>query len=240
MEIDHLVRDGDAVKDTLKVVDGSLLTMSGCKIYFPKYYVDGKLGNMIDVVQVIGYYAIVLPNNRYAVNKTAAMITLHPDSITTVKFGEHDYLELTFHPGTPMMRELSLVRSSSLLFKIYDEIVAKGKTPWYLSYADLGAIFDSSIVHAGTNLKASRSILEMMAATRARDPRNRADYYRNMLTKQSDLDNIEPDIIPLRNIAYGATNAVSKLLGAYLNEGISSAIVNSTDRLERVEKILLS
>lgn len=240
METSHLKRDGKLVKETLKVIGNSLVTKTGCKIYFPKHYVDGKLGSMIDNVQVIGYYAIVIDDKYYGVNKTAAMITLSPDSIAKVDVDDNPYMELKFNPGSVVIRELDLVKSSSVLFNIYDEIVAKGKTPWYFSYSDLGAIFDTAVYHAGVNLRASRSIMEMMAASRARDPANRADYYRNTLTKQSDLEKTEPDIIALRNVSYGATNAVSRLLGAYLNEGVSSALVNPTDRIEKVESLLLT
>lgn len=240
MDITRLKRDGAKVRDSLTVVSNALVTKTGCKICFPKRYLSGKLGSIVSDVQVVGYYGIIVDDAVYAVNKTTALVTLSPDVLSTFKTEDDEYMLLKFDKNSVIMRELALVKNSGLLFQIYDDIVAKGKTPWYLSYSDLGAIFDSALIHSGVNLKAPRSILELMAASRARNPENRAEYYRNMLVKQSDFDEIVPDIIPMRSVAYGATNTTARLLGAYLPEGISSALVNKTDRLEKVEALLLS
>jgi hypothetical protein len=194
---------------------------------------------MVDNVKSIGFFAMVVEGKYYAVNKVCAMMTFSPDTINVVMVDEYPYLEMSFLPGSLAIIGRELVRNNSLLFPIYDEIVAKGRTPWYLNYTDLGGMFDTAQMHAGVNLRASRSILEMLAASRARDPKNRAGYYRNTLKSQDDLNSKQPVVIPLRSVSDGATGTGSKLLGSYLNEGLSSALVNPNERLERVEELLL-
>lgn len=239
MNIGSLVRDGALVRNSLKTVDNGIVTKTGCKVYIPKHYASGKLGSMVENIQCIGFFAIVVDGKHYAVNKTCATVTLSPDSINVVSIDEDPYLELTFNAGSIVVLGGELVLNGSLLFQIYDELVAKGRTPWYMNYRDLGAIFDSAKIHSGVNLKAARSVLEMLAASRARVPDDRAKYYRNTLKLQKDVDTKIPDMIPLRSVGYGATSTLSRVMGSYLNEGLSSTLVNPSERLESVEELLL-
>ncbi|MNJ68815.1 hypothetical protein D3C77_650980 [compost metagenome] len=53
-----------------------------------------------------------------------------------------------------------------------------------------------------------------------------------------DIRYTPPTIIPLRNVSYGATNTIAKLTGSRFDEGMTSAIVNPGDRVERTEMVL--
>ena len=240
MNISKLVRNREMVINSLVEKDNNLVCKKLTRVYVPQHYMSGKLGEIETNVRTIGVFGIVVEDKYLAVNMCCAMMVLAPDSTSVVTVDEEPYLELTFEPGSILVLGLDLVKTGSLIFNIYDELIAKGKTPWYIGYNDLGALFDSAIHHAGVNLKAARSVLEMMTASRGRDPKDLSKYYRNTLTKQSDLESKKPRIIPLRSIMYGSTNAVSKLLGSYAGEGLSSSLVNPSTRLEKVEEILLS
>lgn len=239
MDVEKFIRDAKRVKGTLKETPNGVVTTTGCKIYIPKHYASGKLGSVLENINCIGFFAMVIEDTYYAVNKTCANMTFSPASVNSVTVDESPYIEMVFEPGSLAIMGRELVVNKPQLFQIYDDIVAKGRTPWYMNYSDLGAIFDTALKHSGVNLRAPRSILEMMAASRARDPRDRSKYYRHMLTTQADIEKIKPDIIPLRSVAYGATSTTARLLGAHLNEGINSSLVNPSERLERVEELLL-
>ncbi len=235
----NYVRNPEKVKANLKRVDKALVTEKGCKIQFPKDWVSGKLGSIESNVSVLGMFAYIVDDQYYAVSIIDAKVNLFPDSINTVTVDDVQYLELVFEPGSIIMETVDVIKDGPFVFFIYDEIIAKGKTPWYMSYTDLGEIFDTVKYHAGVDLKQPHAIIEMLSASRARNPKDRAKYYRNMLKKQADYDKIEPDIIQLRSVAYGADSTTAKLLGAYLQEGISSALVNPTETVEKVEDLLL-
>lgn len=239
LKINHLTRDAKRIQNTLKEMGNNLVTTTGCKIYFPKHYVNGKLGSIESNIHVLGIYAIVINDSHYAVSAICAKQILTPDTINNVTIDESPYLELIFEPNSVVILGLDTIKVSPFVFNIYDELIAKGKTPWYLDYADLGSLFDSALVHAGANLQSPRAILEMLSASRARLSTDRSKYYRNSLKTQAEYDSTTPDMIPLRSVAYGATNTTAKLLGSYLSEGISSALVNPSDHVEKVESLLL-
>ena len=47
-----------------------------------------------------------------------------------------------------------------------------------------------------------------------------------------------PALIPFRSVTYGATNTTAKLMGAYFDEGLTSALVNPSQRTEKIEELL--
>lgn len=239
MEIDNLVRDADKVKKTLVEMNGRLITKTGCVIHMPKHYASGLLGTIEANIHALGLWAMIVDDKYYAVNNVAGKITLTPDTVNIISVDETDYLELTFLPGSTIIDEINLLQDGPFMFNIYDEIIAKGKTPWYMDYDDLASIFDTAIHHGGVNLKAPRSILEMMTASRGRNPKDRSKYFRNSIKTQQEYKSKTPDIIPLRSVAYGATNTTSRLLGSHLNEGLTSALVNQSENNESVEDLLM-
>lgn len=240
MDVRGFKRDPERVLAAVEERDGRLIAKVPLTVHIPRLYAQGNLGSIESLVRCIGYFAIVLDNQYYATIKVTASVGFKPAEINVIKIYEVDYLELRFGAGEVIMPSLELLRNTTMVFTIYDEIVAKGKTPWYLDYADLGSLFDTAQHHANFNPKADRAILEMMAAARARDSSDRTVYYRTMVKTDQYLQEVEPDVIPLRSVAYGATNTTARLLGAYLGEGMTSSLVNPTDTLEKVEELLLS
>lgn len=207
------------------------------KILFPKSYLNGKLGSLDERVNVIGYYAVVVGGN-YSVSKVAAITPFTPDNVSVVKFDESDYYQLTWQPGSIICPNCRLVREDKYCYELFNEIVAKGKTPWYLNRTDLAFLFDSFKKFAGANLGADHAILEIFQASRIRNPKDRTQQLREVYKTQDEFVTIPGDIIPQRSIAYGANNTTAKLMGSYLREGISSALVNPAQASERVEELL--
>ena len=116
--------------------------------------------------------------------------------------------------------------------------IAKGKIPWYLNYSDLGILFTTAKLHAGANLGVDNAALEMIVSSLARDPQDRMRYYRHSVDTPKDTRNNPPDIIPLRSVALSTTNTTAKLLGNYMQEGVTSALVSPTERSESIETML--
>jgi hypothetical protein len=63
-------------------------------------------------------------------------------------------------------------------------------------------------------------------------------FYRHQFKDTKQLTDKPPEIIALRSVQDGASNTTAKLMGAYLDEGINSALVDPAERLERVEDLL--
>lgn len=237
MDIKQLQRNGAAVRAQLTDAGDALVTKSECSIHFPKHYTGGKLGAISDGIMIPGYFGIVM-GRVFAVNKTPAIMAFYPEALTTYIENETEYLMLQYEPGDIILKQLTLVKNSDVLFRVYDEIVAKGNTPWYFNHTDLSALFDEALYSSGVDLKLPRSIHELMSATRTRSSGNKVAYFRNTIKTQDDLEDKVAEVIPLRSVAFGATSTTARIVGSYFDEGLSSALVNQNDRLESVEALL--
>jgi hypothetical protein len=125
-----------------------------------------------------------------------------------------------------------------LLYNVYNEFIAKGSIPWFFNYRDLGGLFEHSGKYSGTVLGANHIIHEMVAATISRDPDKLNNQYRHRLNSLSDLEGTKPTVIKLNSVAYNATNTTAKLIGAYYEEGVVSALINPSTTAEPIESIL--
>lgn len=239
MDIRKLVRDAPKVHAALKELpDESLVTTKGCKIYVPARFAERGLASIGIETHIVGIYAIVVEDKYYGVSMVNAMVRINPTAITTVKVGEDEYYEFYFEPGSKVIPSVQLVKTDTLVFKIYDEIIAKGRVPWYLEYFDLAKIFDSAKYHAGANVGENREVTELIISMIGRDPKDRTKYYRQSIKSMDDVKKNPPAFIPLRSVQYNATNTTTKLMGSYFSDGLVSALVNPSEREERIEELL--
>lgn len=239
MDYSKLIRDDSIAPLCLSEQDtGELVAIKPIRIVFPSTYLDGKLGFMEEDIKVIGFFALIL-GDRYKTFKTMALIPLTPDTTTERMVDGVKYTELGFEVGSVVCPNINVLQDQDLAFQAYDEIVAKGKNPWYFNYVDNSQLFRNAKTDAGANLNASPAILSIFAASRARVKGDRVRYYRETLEKQSDLETTEPDMIPARSVAFGATNTTARLAGSYFStEGIVSSLVNQSKESESFEELL--
>ena len=238
MDKSSFIRDASKVhQDLVEQKDGSVVTKKGCKIYIPARFTERGLAAAGTVVNTVSIYAIAV-GNYYGVSVAPITVGLSPSSTTVVTFDEDDYLEFSFDPGSVVFPSTELVQNDTLLYKIFDEIIAMGYCPWYVGYEDMGKLFTESAYYAGPALGSNNSVLELIASSVARDPDNLNQYYRQGLKSLEQVKSKPPEFIALRNIQLGATNTTAKLLGAYFDEGLTAALVNPSTRNERVEDLL--
>lgn len=240
MNFYKLTRDKKKALAAVTVKGKSLVATQALKIVIPRHYASGKLGAIESSVRALGIYALVVDNKYYGVNVTNGTLTFTPSQLNVITINDIEYLEMAFDAGDTILPSLDIVKNSSLLFLIYDEITAKGKSPAFFNYQDLARVFDTARDYTGLDLFTDHAILEMMQATRCRNPIDRTEHFRQMLKKQDDLNALLPSVLPLRSVAYGATSTAAKLLGSGINEGVTGALVNPTEKLEDVERLLLS
>jgi len=232
-------RNGEAVQACLKELpDERLVTTKGCKIYIPVRYASRGLASIGIETHIVGIYGIVVEDQYYAVCSVNAMQRIEPSSSVKIVLDDEEYYEFTFDPGSTVISSLQLVKTDTLVFKIYDEIISKGRVPWYLGYEDLGRLFDTAPYHAGAKIGQNHEVMELLISMIARDPKDRRIYYRQSVKSLEDVQKRPPAFIPLRSTIYGATNTTSKLAGSYFKDGLTSALVSPADRVEPIEEIL--
>lgn len=240
MDISKLVRNRKSVLDSLhELEDKSLVTSTGCKIYIPTRFAERGLASLGAETYIVGVCAIVVGNN-YAISMCNAMLGIDPSETNRVMIGGDEYFEFVFYPGSVVMPSVKLAKTDTLVYKIYNEIIAKARVPWYLSYFDLAKIFDTARAYAGANIGSDKEVTELLISIIARNPKNRIEYYRQVIQSEKDLVVNPPYYASLKDVTLSATNAVHKLGGGYFRNGTVSAINSPSERVERLEEILFS
>jgi len=234
----NLIRDPKRVHDALRQLDdGRLVTTTGCKIYIPVRFEERELASIGIETYIIGIYAMVVEDQYYAVSLVNAMARIDPTSTLRTMIDGDEYYEFVFDPGSTVFPSVDLVKTDTIVYLIYNEIFAKGRVPWYLGYDELAMIFDTARYHAGANIGQNQEVTELLVSIIARNPNNRHEYYRQF-AKTAEAMKTPPAFIALRSVSYSATNTLNKLAGSYARDGLVSALVNPTDRVERIEELL--
>lgn len=234
-----LTRDASKIHAVLKELeDKRLVTTKGCKVYIPSRYAERGLAQVGVETNIVGMAAIVVDDKYYGVWVVNAMMRIEPTTTMRVKIDEEEYFEFYFEPGATVVSNIDLVKTDTLTFKIYDEVFAKGRVPWYLSYNDLGKIFETAGHHAGASVGRQREVTELIVSMIARDQKDRTKYYRQTVKSEADSVLRPPAYIPLRSVVYQATDTTTKIMGSYFSDGLQSALISPAERVERIEGLL--
>lgn len=239
MKSSQYIRDAARVHQAVEITeDRTVVALKPVKMHIPARFPQRELALFENEITTVGICAIILDDQYYMSSMICAPIRTEPSLVSTVIVDDVEYIEMSYEPGDRVLSSLDLVKIDNLLYRIYDEICAKGRVPWYLEYEDLGGLFDTSRKHSGPTVGSTPTVWEIISSTICRDPADLRRYYRQSIETKEEIAQNPATIIPLRNVSYGATNTVAKITGSRFDDGMTSAIVNPGDRVERTEKIL--
>ena len=239
LNIQALDRDPEAVRSALRTTKGNtVVAKKPCAVYIPSWFEDKQLAFIGSDARVLGIFALVVENTQYAVSLATSMIRLNPTSVNRITVDDSEYYEFLFEPGDTVIANTELVVSDTMPYYINDEIIGRGRVPWYLDYEDLGSLFENTKHFNGYSLGGTDAVLEMIATSIARSPEDPKVYYRQFIKSKKDLKTRPPRFIAFRNISYGATNTTAKLMGSYFETSLTSALVNPSEKVEDIEELL--
>jgi hypothetical protein len=234
-----LERDGDRVKAHLRELpDESLVAVKAIKLIIPARYAEHSLAEVGIETYICGIVMYVVEDKYYALSKINAMIRITPTTTSKRTVDDEEFYEFYFEPGSVVTPSLNLVRTDTLVYKIFDELFAKGRVPSYMGYNDMAGIFDSARKHANANVGSNHEVTEMLVSLIARNPDDRTQYYRQCVTSEEDLVKRPPIWTSLYSVTDAATNTLNKLAGSYFHEGVVSALNSPAERTERLEDLL--
>lgn len=239
MDSRMFTRDPGKVYSCLSRTDNNeVVCTKPVKVYIPARYPQAELANFEAETSFLGVCAFVVEDKFYAISMVNAFMRTEPSLVNTVNIDDTDYIEMSYDAGARVIANMNLVKIDNLLYKIYDEMIAKGRVPWYLNYNDLGKLFATSRYHSGPRVGANPAVFEMIVAAICRSPDDVKKYYRQWITGAEQVITQPPTVIPLRVSSYGATNTIAKLMGPYFDENVTSALISPGQRVERVERLL--
>lgn len=217
----------------------SIIAKKNVKIYFPKHYMTGPLGNIDDKFNTIAVFGIVVDDTYYCASDAPAKMSLTPDSVNVVKINDSDYYELSWEKGSIITENRFLVINKGLMSEISNEFIEKGKTPWYVNQWYIANLFKHDQLFGGVKIAENDTLISLTAAFRARHPDDRSKSFRNVVKDQKEFDTVMPIMTPLNSVAASASNTLTRLNGGYMTEGMVGAIVDPSDKLETVESLLI-
>lgn len=238
MDLKSLVRDATKIHENLVESDQQLITRKGCRIYVPAFYEEKGLLVISTEVTLPAIFCITVDDQYYGVSLAIANMRIEPTTINTVTWDDIQYYEFSFAPGAVVCPDLDLPRDDSLAYYIYDMLIAGGKVPAYFNYEDLGKLWVEAEYHVGIRLGANMAVMPMVVATMSRDANDLTKYYRHEIQSLSEIRNKPPAFIAFSDVTFNATNTVSKMIGSYFDLGVNSALVNPSERVEKIETIL--
>lgn len=230
----ELKRDGDAVKASLRTVGQQLIATKDIKIVIPYRYVQGKLASVGNLITTTTIFALVV-DGVYGVSNICSTMTLTPSSNTVVSFNGEDYFEFSFDKGSVVSPNINLVIDDKNAYNVYNEFIAKGRIPWFMSYEDVGKILATAHNYAGITLSGTNAPLELIITSIARNSNNLYEYYRNTIKNIDEQFEKPPSYVPFKSVSYGATNTAGKIMGSYFDEGLTSALTAPDGGPEGVE-----
>ncbi len=237
MDIRKLTRDPAYIATVLHEVGDELIVSEDCSIHIPVRFSERGLASIGADTYVIGILPIIC-GDKYSIILVDALLRIEPAEVNRVNIEDVEYFEFVIPAGNALTPNLSLAMVDTLTYRIYDEIVAKARVPWYLGYFDLAKLFETAREYAGANIGYDKEVIELLVSICARDEKRRTAYYRSLVTSEEDLRINPPLYAPLKDVSLSATNAVSKLGGGHFRDGTVSAIVSPSERPEPLEALL--
>jgi hypothetical protein len=238
MQSKEFTRSKARVDSALKKVGTKLIAQEPLRIHIPERFSERGLAEIEDVSYILGFMAIITEDNYYASSTLTAMIRTEPDRIGKVVVDDVAYIELFYEKGSAVIASTDVVVNDNLPHRIYTEMLGKGRIPWYYGYEDIPKMFVDTKKYNGVTIGADFAIWEYVSAALCRDPADPSKYFRQRPEAKKDTESLTPLYIPLRNVSVGATNVTAKLGGSYTNDGITAALVNPSDRPEKIETLL--
>lgn len=232
IDASKLRRDAQAIKNNFVIRDGKVLTKEDCSILIPYSYLNHNLASTGERIQILAVYAIVV-GDVYAASVSSASVVIEPTESNQIKLFGEDFMEFIFPAGS-IVCSTEIVVNGGIVYPINENFYSYGRVPWFMSYDNVGDIFKSHKEYNGLNISPDNVPFELIASRVCRDPEDKFKFYRFTDFKKM------PVVVPFNSVLFNATNTTAKLLGNYLNDGFTSALLSPSDRTEKVETLLRS
>lgn len=241
MDISKLKRDPQGVLKALrKLPNGALATTEPLHIHVPETFRGKSILVMGEEISTMGFIPLILESGIYGVYTVPAMIRLNPHQTNIIEVDGVTYYDFFFPAGTIVFKAIELFKDNLLLYNLTDEMLSRGRIPWYYGYEDMMEYFQNIEHYTGTRLVQVRAIGEMIIAQVARLKTRRADPIRYHLIKPGENRPRGLCWLPLRNVAVGAVGLTAKLIGPYMDDGIDAALAQDGGKLSDLEEVLRS
>jgi hypothetical protein len=220
----------------IKTKFNTIITTMDCVIEVPSRFLDIGLAYVGVTTKVFGVFAIIFEDGKYTVGNIPAFVDIVPDSFVEIEHDEIPYHQFRFKANEVVIQNKDVVRIDTMMFNLISEYIFKGKTPWYTEPMDLAKLFDFAEEVAASRIGNNLQTIEFIASMVVRDSKDRSVSMREVAKSLADFKRAA--IVPLTSVFYGIRSPLNKVAGAYMQDGVISALVSPAESPGRVETIL--
>jgi len=233
MDVSQLTRNRQQIAAALTdPSSGKCLAKRPLKVHILKRFTENQLAFIGQHVLTLAVFGIIIDDTYYNPFSLPTMVEMHPDSIVSVKIDDVEYLELSFDKGSAVIANSRVVQKNTLPYYEHNDFISKGKGAWFLNADDMARLFTYCRKYAGRPRGANRAVMEMITSFILRRPGDLTQFFRTDPSAGPD----DFTLVRFESVSYGASNTLAKVAGSYSEEGEISALVNPSDRLERIEE----
>lgn len=239
LPISELKRNQNVIEQVVEQIGDTLVAKQACSIILPFRWLQAGLLEIGRASYCATVFPIVNDKGEYAVSNVCTKMEITPSSIEVIKHEGSEHYVFVFDKGAIIAPDINLVVDDVFSYLVYDEIIQKAKAPWFLNYDDVGRVMATSKSHSGVNLADTNAIFELITATLSRN-KDMSKLYREVINSldESELYKHQREGVPLNSIVYAAANKMNKLMGGYIEDGLTSALTETESPVSGVEQLL--
>lgn len=239
LQISELKRNPNVIDDVVMRVGNTIVAKKKCSIVLPFRWLQAGLLEIGSTSYCATIYPIVSENGEYAVSNVCSKMEITPSSIEITRHEGKDHYVFMFDKGDIISPDVNLVMDDTYSYSIYDEIIQKAKAPWFMNYKDSGKVMATSKSHSGVTLSGTNAIFELINSTLSRNA-DMSKQYRETISSVTldELSKNKRQGVPLNSVVYATSNKMNKLMGGYIEDGLTSALTEEESPISGVEQLL--
>lgn len=239
MEISSLKRREGVINECVAEVGDTLIAKQECMIIVPYRFLQARLLEFGESNYLVTVFPLVNLNGEYSVCNFCTKMEITPSSIEMTKHDGEEHYIFRFYKGDVITPDVNLLMDDNFSYLVYDEFIQKAKAPWYLNYRDIGLIMTTCKSHSGVRLADTNAIFEILIACLTRN-QDLTKFYREVINDVSDasLARHPRQSITLNSVIYSTVNKMNKMMGGYIEDGLSSALTETENATSGVELML--
>lgn len=237
--INALKRNQNVINEVVTLIGDALVAKQACSIILPFRWLQIGLLEIGKTSYCATIFPLINETGEYAVSNTCTKMEITPSSIEIIKHDGDEHYLFKFDKGAVIAPDINLVKDDVFSYLVYDEIIQKAKAPWFLNYNDIGRVMSTSKSHSGVNLADTNAIFELITATLSRNS-NMSKQYREVVKSLDtlELSKHKREGVPLNSVVYATANKMNKLMGGYMEDGLTSALTENESPISGVEQLL--
>lgn len=240
IEISRLRRRDAVITECFTEMGETLIAKDTCYIVIPFRYIQAKLLEMGERIRCAAIFPVVNTKGEYGVSNYCTAIDFTCDNITTTRHNGEDHYVLVYDKGDIICNNINLVKDDTMSYLIYDEMIQMGKAPWFMNYRDVGLVMATSKQMSGVNLADTNAIFELIVAHLTRSGKDIGKFYREIVDdlETETLSKHSRESIGFISVSHANMNKMTKLMGGYIEDGLTSALIETKNAKSGIELLL--